>query len=173
MPVSFSVTPTATSSARRLSLPPKASTPVPSSTAARRLPSQSATSSPSPSALRVRSSQTLRRRLVTVVLSRGHPATTPQLSATRPMTTRPAFVSPVVRRRPSLVGAVQPSASSPVVDVSTSLCSRLVVHSTSTRLSATSKEIHIFTFAPLTHHPQLASHSWCGDEPRRPSSRWW
>ena len=141
MPVSFSATHTVTSSARRPSLPLRAYTLVLSSTAARRLPSLSATFSPYLNCQKVPSSQTLRRRSATVVLSPGHQATTPPLLDTHPTTTRPAFVFPVVPRRLSLVAAVPQSVSSLVVDVSTSLCSRLAVHSTSTRPSVTSTSI--------------------------------
>lgn len=135
---SFSVTPTATSSARRLSLLPRASTLVPSSTAARRLPSPLATFFPSLSALRVLSSATSRRKLVTVVHSLAHLATTLLSSATHPMRTRPASVSLVVPRKPSLAVLVRLLVSSLVVDVSTSLCSRLAVRTSNTRPSATS-----------------------------------
>lgn len=76
-PASSSATPTATSSARRPSLPLRASTPVLSSMPARRRPLPSATFSPLASALRVPLSATLRRRSVTVVRSPGHQATTP------------------------------------------------------------------------------------------------
>ena len=138
MPVSFSATHTVTSSARRPSLPLRAYTLVLSSTAARRLPSLSATFSPYPSCQKVPSSQTLRRRSATVVPLPGLLETTLPLSVTRPMTTRPVFVSPVEPRRRSLEAAVLPLVLSLVVDVSTSLCSRLAVHTTSTRLSVTS-----------------------------------
>lgn len=173
-PVLSSATHTGTSFARRPSSLPRVSTPVPSSTVARRLLSLSATSFPLPNALRVPSSRTLRRKLVTVVRSPGRQATMPPLLATPPMITRRVFVFHLVPRRQSPEAAAQQSELLLVVDVSTSLCLRLVVHSTSTRLSATST---IPSFAsPLTHLImilQLAPHSWCCYEPRRPSSRWW
>ena len=147
LPVSFSATPTVTSSARRPSSRLRVFTLVPSSTLARRLSSLLATSSPLASALRVPLSATSRRRLVTVARSPALPATTRPSSVTRLTRTRLVSVFPLARRRRSLALAVRPSVSLLVVAVSTSLCSRLVVRTTSSRPSATSASSPYHTVA--------------------------
>lgn len=137
---SFSVIPTATSSARKLSSLPRVSILVPSSTVARRLLLPLAMFFLFPSALRVLSSATSRRRSVTVVPSPVLPETMPPLLDTQTTTRRESGFL-VVLRKQCLDLHVQPSASSLVVEGSISLCSRLAAPTTSTRPSVTSTYI--------------------------------
>lgn len=122
LPVSSSVTPTATSSARKLSSPPKVCTLAPLSTAARRPLCPWVTSSPSLSALKERSSATSRRKLVTVVPLLAPQATTLPSLATRQMTTRRESGCLVVRRRRYPARHVRRLVSLLVVEGSISLC---------------------------------------------------
>jgi hypothetical protein len=98
LPASSSATPTATRCAPRPSSLPRASPPVPSSSAARRPPSPSATFSPLVSSLRVPSSATSRSRLVTVVRLPVPRVTTPPSSDTTPTPLAPVSVSPPAPR---------------------------------------------------------------------------
>lgn|SRR6267142_4200872 len=151
--VSFSVTPTATSSERRPLLPLRAFTQGPLSMQERRPSLLSAISSRSPHALKVPLFATSRRKLVTVVHSHVPLEIMPPSSVTLPMRTRLAFVSHLVQRKLSPAAHALLSVSLLVAGVSTSLCLRLAEHITNTRPNATSrihlKQLNVMTLTDL------------------------
>src|SRR5712671_3651083 len=122
LPVSFSGTPTVTSSGRRLLSPPRVFTRGPLSMQGRRLSSLLAISSPSQHVLKVQLFATSRRKWVTVVHSLVRLVTMPPSSATLPMRTRLAFVFHLAQRRLSQAARGLLSVLLLVVDVSTSRC---------------------------------------------------
>ena len=136
--VSFSATPTVTSSERRPSLPQRAYIRAPLSMQGRRPSSLLAISSLSRHVLKVPSSATSRRKLVIVVHSLVLLATMPPSSAIPLTRTRPAFDFHQAQRRPSPAVRAPPLALLLVVDVLTSRCSRLAEHITNTRPNVTS-----------------------------------
>jgi hypothetical protein len=136
--VSFSATPTVTSSDRRPSLPQRASIRALLSMQGRRPSLLLAISSLFRHVLKVPLFATSRRNLVIVVHSLVLLATMPPSSVTPLTRTRPAFDSRQAQRRPSPAVRAPPLASLPVVDVLTSHCSRLAGHITNTRPNVTS-----------------------------------
>ena len=134
--VSFSATPTDTSSDRKPLSPQKAFTRAPLSMQGRRPNLLLAISSPYRHVLKVPLSATSRINLVTVVHSRVPPEIMPPSLVTPLMRTRPASASHLAQRRLSLAARVPLSVSLLVGDVSTNHCSRQVGHITNTRPSA-------------------------------------
>src|SRR5258708_9438766 len=136
--VSFSATPTVTSSDRRPSLPQRASIPALLSMQGRRFNSRLAMSSLSLHVLKVKLSATWRRNSVTVVHSLVLLATMLPSSVIPLMRTRPAFGFHLAQRRLFLAVRAPLLASLLVVDVLTSHCSRLAGHITNTKPNVTS-----------------------------------
>ena len=115
----------------------------------RRLSSQLETSFLFQCVRKVPSFATSRRKLATVVPSHAPLAIMPPSSVTPPTRIRPVFVFRLARKRPSRAAHALRSASLLVVDVLTSLCSRLAGRITNTKLNDTSTVTLFPFFTPV------------------------